>query len=115
MADFIDKIKQGQKVRFAETMEYIARNYHYQQASFSNGLGERRLDNRPGENEGSLKIFSLGRILGLNKQQTLTLFGELYWRDVLENPQGDDHTNIRNFMEFGWEGVALGQNALTPR
>ena len=32
------------------------------------------------------------------------LWGQ-YYRDVLKNPDGDDHQNIRNFMKYGWEGV----------
>ena len=115
MDDLIGRVKNGQKVKFAETMAYVQENYHYRQVTFSNGLGKRKLVNQPGENEGSLRIFSLGKLLNLSQKETLALFGELYWRDVIENPDGDDHVNIRNFIEFGWEEVSLSENALTPR
>ena len=38
---------------------------------------------------------------------TLQLFGRFYREDVLKNPSGDDHGNIRNFMKSGWDGVAF--------
>ena len=36
----------------------------------------------------------------------MKLFGEHY-RSVKENPEGDDHQNIRNFMKYGWEGTSV--------
>ena len=33
----------------------------------------------------------------------------------LGNPEGIDHQNIRNFMEFGWEGVVFEGEALTKK
>ncbi|WP_369821068.1 HopJ type III effector protein [Oleiphilus sp. HI0067] len=32
---------------------------------------------------------------------------------MLENPEGTDHQNIRNFIEFGWEGVAFEGESLS--
>jgi len=34
------------------------------------------------------------------------LFGEHY-KDVLANPSGNDHPNIRNFMKLGWGSVTF--------
>ena len=34
----------------------------------------------------------------------LQLWGE-YYREVLADPEGSSHQNIRNFMKTGWEGV----------
>ena len=77
MDGLISRIKNGQKVKFAETMAYVQENYHYRQVTFSNGLGKRKLVKQPGENEGSLKIFSLGKLLNLNQKETLALSDRL--------------------------------------
>jgi len=53
---------------------------------------------------GSSKILSLGRLAGLSEQETLCLFGQFY-KDVVANPSGTDHPNIRNFMKGGWDAV----------
>jgi hypothetical protein len=57
---------------------------------------------QPGENEGSCKIFSFARLTGLTNEpieSTLALFGEYYQKDVLGNPNGSDHLNIRGAMK----------------
>jgi hypothetical protein len=48
----------------------------------------------------------------LNPNQTLNLFGDYFRKDVLENPAGEDHQNIRNFMKYGWEGISFDEEAL---
>jgi hypothetical protein len=40
----------------------------------------------------------------MDKDTTLKLFGQ-YYREVLADPDGDSHQNIRNFMKYGWDGV----------
>jgi len=42
----------------------------------------------------------------------LALFGDYYRSDVLKNPEGSDHQNIRNFMHKGWAGVTFKGEAL---
>jgi len=40
--------------------------------------------------------------VGLDKEPieaTLPMFGAYYFKDVLENPDGDDHANIRGAMK----------------
>lgn len=40
--------------------------------------------------------------MGLDKEPievTLPMFGAYYFKDVLENPGGDDHANIRGAMK----------------
>ena len=44
--------------------------------------------------------------LALPNNATLWLFGDFYRKDVLENPDGTDHANIRAFMEGGWDCVS---------
>ena len=49
-------------------------------------------------------MFSLGKAAELSKDETLRLFGEHY-KDVLADPEGDSHSNIRTFMKQGWDGI----------
>lgn len=110
---FLTRLGSGEKVSFEETMTVIGGLYQYTPTFFSNGLGDDRIDNPPGSNEGSCKIFAFARLHGLSEAETLTLFGDYYWRDVLENPSSDSHRNIRNFMKFGWEGIRFQSDPLT--
>jgi len=48
----------------------------------------------------------------LDQQQTLNLFGDYYRLDVLNDPQGTGHQNIRNFMADGWAGISFKGEAL---
>jgi len=51
----------------------------------------------------------------LTNEQTLALFGRYYREDVLGNPNGNDHANIRNFMQTGAQGVRFEKFPLTLR
>ena len=53
------------------------------------------------------RLLALGQHLNLNQAQTLALFGRFYREDVLDNPNGSDHANIRNFMKTGHEEVVF--------
>jgi len=90
----------GDDVKFADVIELIDKYYENQLLEFKNG----DLVNKADENEGSAKILSYAAIAGLDKETTLKLWGE-YYREVLNDPDGDSHQNIRNFMKYGWEGV----------
>ena len=102
---FIEKVKEGEAISFNETIIVITENYHYQATEFSNGLGDDIVVNPPGTNEGSCKIFAFARLHQLDQQHTLSLFGDYYRVDVLQNPTGTNHQNVRNFMKFGWAGI----------
>lgn len=109
----ISKILAGvadQTLSFADVIAFIESNYHYQPVDFANG----EVNNPAGTNEGSAKVFGLAKLHGLNQLDTLSLFAEHY-RAVLANPDGDDHANIRNFMHYGWQGIGMPTNALTPK
>lgn len=41
--------------------------------------------------------------------------GKFYAEDVLKDPNGDSHANIRNFIKFGWDGVVFEGEALTAK
>ena len=111
-AKLLTQIKQQeQSVTFEQVMQVINDNYHYQPAVFTNG----ELVNEAGTNEGSCKIFYFAQLNNLNPQQTLACFGRYYREDVLLNPTGNDHGNIRNFMKTGWQGIEFKSVALTPR
>ena len=90
-------------------MAIIEENYSYQQAEFSNGIEPNQLINDAGTNKGSCKIFAFAQISQLNQQQTLNLFGDYYRKDVLEDPSGKGHQNIRNFMCDGWKVFTLSK------
>ncbi|MDD5580753.1 MAG: HopJ type III effector protein [Methylobacter sp.] len=102
---FLEKVKNNEAVSFNETIAVITENYHYQPTEFSNGLNEHTVINQAGINEGSCKIFAFAQLNQLDRQQTLNLFGDYYRLDVLNDPYGSGHPNIRNFMQYGWEGI----------
>merc|ERR1740121_3498021 len=82
-------------------MACIEEEYFYSLAAFKCG----EVESLKEENQGSAKISSFAKIQRLDKETTLQLFGRFYRDDVLKNPSGTDHGNIRNFMKSGWEGV----------
>ncbi len=100
--DFLKKLNATpEQVEFSEVMTVISANYHYQPCTFSNG----DLTNEVGSNEGACKIFSFAKLHGLSEEATLACFGQYYREDVLLTPKGTDHTNIRNFIKQGWQGI----------
>ncbi len=115
LASFLEKIKNNENVSFDETIAAITENYDYQPTKFSNGLNEQLLVNQAGTNEGSCKIFAFAQLNRLDQQQTLNLFGDYYRLDVLHDPNGTGHQNIRNFVRYGWDGIRFDGLALTAK
>ncbi len=115
LALFLQQLENNEAISFQQTMDIIEQSYHYQPTEFSNGLGESKLINAAGSNEGSCKIFAFAKLNQLTAQQTLNLFGDYYRKDVLQDPDGNGHQNIRNFMQFGWEGISFSSLALTAK
>ncbi len=110
--DFLSKLKTSpESIEFTDSMSVIEANYDYQPAAFSNGS----TSNAAGTNEGSCKIFAFAGFNSLNKHQTLALFGKYYREDVLQHPENDDHANIRQFMQHGWEGIHFDCSPLKPK
>lgn len=106
---FLEKLKDTpESITFAETIATIEENYDFTPTAFENGLQH----NAAGENLGSCKIFSFAEIQNLSEAATLACFGSYYYEDVLKNPSGTDHQNIRNFMKTGWDGIAFYGSAL---
>ncbi|MCG2611644.1 HopJ type III effector protein [Flavobacterium sp. SM15] len=107
--ELIAKIQtQPETISFSEVIEYIDSKYSFTPTRFTNG----DIVNEVNQNNGSCKIFYFASSHSLSVEQTLHLFGNYYRIDVLENPDGIDHQNIRNFMKFGWERVIFDGKAL---
>lgn len=97
-----------ESVDFDQVMRVIDENYDYSPTPFRNG----ELENPAGSNEGSCKIFYFAQLNNLSETETLALFGRYYRDDVLGNPAGEDHPNIRNFILDGWLGIRFQGEAL---
>lgn len=109
---FIEKIYSNpESISFTDTITVIEENYTFTPTAFQNGS----LKNEAGQNSGSCKLFSFARLHNLTEAQTLTCFGDYYRIDVLQHPDAQDHQNIRNFMKFGWGGIAFEGNALSKK
>ena len=109
ISEFVKKFKSdGKPISFQEAIDVIDSNYEFTPTAFSNG----NQLNKAGENNGSCKIFAFAKLNQLEKLQTLSCFGSYYYQDVLQNPEGIDHQNIRNFMEFVWDGIRFENEAL---
>lgn len=103
--ELIGQVRAGVPVSFRQVIATIDAHYRYTPCRFRNGLGPDALTNEAGANEGSCKIFYFAHLHGLDQQQTLSLFGDFYRQDVLQNPQETNHGNIRRFMRDGWPGI----------
>jgi len=95
-------------VDFKTVMEVIEEEYTFIPTQFTNG----KLVNPANTNNGSCRIFSFGLINKLSEQATLNAFGDYYTQDVLQNPEGTDHQNIRQFIKTGWKGISFSSPAL---
>ena len=108
----LDKIHQSpESISFAEVIAYIDANFDFTPTRFVNGTAI----NEAGQNNGSCKIFTFAQLNSLTVEQTLALFGDYYRVDVLGNPEGSDHQNIRNFLQSGWDGILFGGEALSQK
>lgn len=95
-------------VVFDDVIATINANYTFTPTKFING----NTTNEVGSNNGSCMIFAFAKLHDLTPEKTLALFGDYYRIDVLQNPEANDHANIRNFIQYGWEGITFEGNAL---
>lgn len=110
--DLIAQVRSAaDSIEFSEVMTVINDNYNYTPTTFRNG----DIVNEAGTNEGSCKIFYFAQLNALSEIETLALFGAFYRDDVLANPAGEDHANIRNFILDGWLGIGFEGIALAPQ
>lgn len=105
---------QAERYDFEDVQAYILAHYDYTPAAFDNGLGEGRVSNAAGQNEGSCRLFAFAQQEGLSQEDTLRCFGRHY-RHVVADPAGQDHANIRQFMQHGWAGIRFDAVALVAR
>ena len=109
MKSILEKIKNNPtEISFQEVISFIDLNFNFTPTKFTNGY----TINEAGQNSGSCKLFSFAKLNNLNVEETLACFGDYYRKDVLENPEGTDHQNIRNFIKYGWEGIKFESESL---
>ena len=106
---FLDKLKQTPNtIAFTETIGVIEENYNFTPTAFINGTQH----NPAGENSGSCKLFAFALLQKLSTAETLACFGAYYFEEVLGDPNGTNHQNIRNFIKTGWSGIEFEGEAL---
>ena len=98
-------------IQFNDVISFIEEHYDFSPTPFKNG----NTINEVNQNNGSCKVFSFAKLNNLSKEETLFLFGDFYRNDVLKNPDGSDHKNIRNFITFGWDGISFAGEALRKK
>ena len=97
-----------ESIEFTDVIEVIDNHYDFTSVAFRCGA----VENEAGSSLGSCKILAFAKLHQLSDSATLSLFGRFYRDDVLGNPEGTDHANIRNFMRVGWEGVNFDSEPL---
>ncbi|MGC8121305.1 HopJ type III effector protein [Marinobacter sp. VGCF2001] len=95
---------------FNDTLGLIDQHFEFQPTGFSNGP----LRNEAGENAGSCRVFALGQHCNLSEADTLRLFAQHY-EQVLGDPAGESHGNIRQFISTGWSGIRFDASPLRAR
>lgn len=98
------------RIQFTDVIAYIDELYEHTATAFRNG----EASNAATQNQGSAKVFAFASIHGLSKEDTLLLFAEHY-EAVLNSPLGTDHQNIRQFSQYGWDGIAFDGDVLAAK
>ncbi|WP_438710693.1 HopJ type III effector protein [Aquimarina muelleri] len=112
ISDFLKKLKTNpEEISFEDTINVIEANYNFLPTEFING----NQNNAEGQNSGSCKLFYFAKLHDLTKEETLQCFGGYYREDVLQNPDVEDHQNIRNFIKTGWQDISFKQQALIEK
>ncbi|MEA3404786.1 MAG: HopJ type III effector protein [Pseudomonadota bacterium] len=106
----IEALKKG-AVEFNPVIQVIDSEYEFTPTRFVNG----NQINEANTNNGSCKIFAFAKLNGLSEQAALNAFGDYYTVDVLQNPDKEDHQNIRNFITQGWNGIKFDGEALVKK
>lgn len=109
ISTFLEKLKETPTaISFAETIATIEENYTFTPTAFQNG----EQHNTAGENSGSCKLFAFALLQNLTTSETLACFGAYYFEEVMGDPNGTNHQNIRNFMKTAWDGIQFEGEAL---
>ncbi len=110
ITSFLQKLNQTPNtITFPETIAAVEENYDFTPTAFVNGTQ----NNAAGENSGSCKLFAFAQLQNLSQAETLACFGAYYFEEVLGDPEGTNHQNIRNFIKTGWDGIRFEGEALT--
>ncbi|MRG48610.1 HopJ type III effector protein [Chitinophaga sp. SYP-B3965] len=104
------KRSEDNSLTFKEVLELIDTHYQHQPTAFKNG----ETYNEATQNQGSARVFACAQLNHLDEEDTLYLFAEHY-QSVLNNPEGTDHQNIRQFIVHGWPGIVFEGQALLAR
>ncbi|WP_017260279.1 HopJ type III effector protein [Pedobacter arcticus] len=107
--NLIQSLKEN-KLPFTAVIETIDSLYNHTPTAFKNG----DTYNEANQNQGSAKVFSFATLNCLSKEETLLLFAEHY-QSVLNSPEANDHQNIRQFMQNGWDGIQFEGEALSAK
>lgn len=109
---FLNRLEtEPEKIEFPDVIALINSLYTFIPTGFRN----HEIYNEAGQNTGSCKLLAFARLQELDEQQTLALFGAYYRADVLKNPEGESHQNIRQFMKTGWAGIEFDQVPLRAK
>ncbi|MEO8252875.1 MAG: HopJ type III effector protein [Flavobacterium sp.] len=109
---FLEKLQQTpEAITFPETIAVIEENYDFTPTAFQNG----NTHNAAGTNSGSCKLFAFAQLQNVSQAETLACFGAFYREEVLGDPEGSNHQNIRNFMVHGWDGIEFKGEALKQK
>ena len=93
---FLQQLRQyPDSIEFEQTLNVINQNFDYTPRRFSNGP---TVINHAGINEGSCKIFAFAQLMNLDQHSTLACFGKFYREEVLQQPDANNHGNIRTFI-----------------
>ena len=102
-------------MKFDEVMGKINECYVHTPVEYRSGAGTaEEVVNPPNTNTGSCKVFYFAQMHGVSEDATLRMFCQHY-QQVLDEPEGDSHANIRAFMKHGWEGITFAGPALVTR
>lgn len=101
---------ENQEIKFADVIAFIEKYYSHTPTAFQNGKQYNTAD----KNQGSAKVLAFAKLHHLSKEDTLKLFAEYYYA-VVASPDADDHQNIRQFMQNGWDGVTFEGVALQEK
>ncbi|MBT6922517.1 MAG: type III effector [Candidatus Ruthia sp.] len=108
--EYLEDLRSGARMKFEDLIDLIDDDYDYTPAAFGNG----EVSNAADENQGSAKLFCFAAIHQLTQLETLHCFGQ-YYQDVLNTPESDSHSNIRNFITYGWDGLKFDSPVLSRK
>tara|TARA_B110000444_G_scaffold255860_1_gene291086 strand:+ start:1707 stop:2057 length:351 start_codon:yes stop_codon:yes gene_type:complete len=110
LKEYIFRLKNlPESISFEDTIFIIDKYYIFEATEFKNAEILNKID----ENIGSCKIFAFGLLNKLTESEVLQCFGDFYRKDVLIDPCGVNHQNIRSFIKNGWSGVQFEKEALS--